>query len=329
MEVITLKRISQVLGLSISTVSRALKNHPDISQKTKTRVHELATSLDYEPNMNAISLRSKKNNLIGLIVPTISGFFYGSFISAIEKECRKSGYTLLILQSGNNAEQEIESLKVCRQNRVTGLFVCLSVQTNNFLAFEKVKEADIPLVFFDKVPDEPNYNKVCIDDASASKLAAELIVKKKHKNILAIFGNENLSITKTRHNTFNEICSKTKDVVVENEYCNSTEEARALVKKIFSKKKKHTAIFCMSDEILIGAIKSLNELKINIPDEVALLAMSDGELPKMITPEVTYVETSGYKLGLLAFEQMLNCINGNNDNVDLFTTSSIVEGGTI
>ena len=159
MEVITLKRISQVLGLSISTVSRALKNHPDISQKTKTRVHELATSLDYEPNMNAISLRSKKNNLIGLIVPTISGFFYGSFISAIEKECRKSGYTLLILQSGNNAEQEIESLKVCRQNRVTGLFVCLSVQTNNFLAFEKVKEADIPLVFFDKVPDEPNYNK--------------------------------------------------------------------------------------------------------------------------------------------------------------------------
>ena len=329
MEVITLKRISQVLGLSISTVSRALKNHPDISQKTKTRVHELATSLDYEPNINAISLRSKKTNLIGLIVPTISGFFYGSFISAIEKECRKNGYTLMILQSGNDAEQEIESLKICRQNRVTGLFVCLSTQTNNMLAFEKVKEADIPLVFFDKVPDEPNYNKVCIDDASASKLAAELIVKKKHKNILAIFGNENLSITKTRHNTFNEICNKAKDVVVENEYCSSTEAARSLVKKIFSKKKKPSAIFCMSDEILIGAIKSLNELKINIPGEVALLAMSDGELPKMITPEVTYVETSGYKLGLLAFEQMLNCINGNNDNVDLFTTSSIVEGGTI
>jgi LacI family transcriptional regulator len=329
MEVITLKRISQVLGLSISTVSRALKNHPDISQNTKTRVHELANSLDYEPNINAISLRSKKNNLIGLIVPTISGFFYDSFISAVETECRKNGYTLMILQSGNDAEQETESLKICRQNRVTGLFVCLSTKTKSMDAFMKVKDADIPLVFFDKVPTEPNYNKVSIDDVTASKFAANLIIKKKHKEILAIFGNENLSITKTRLNTFNEICSKTKDVVVDNKYCSSSDEARELVRKIFTKKKKPTAIFCMSDEILIGVVKSIQELKINIPNEVAIVAMSDGMLPTMITPEITYVETSGYKLGLLAFEQMIKCINGAEGNANLFTTSTIVTGKSI
>ena len=329
MEVITLKRISQVLGLSISTVSRALKNHPDISQNTKTRVHELANSLDYEPNINAISLRSKKNNLIGLIVPTISGFFYDSFISAVENECRKNGYTLLILQSGNNAEQEKESLKICRQNRVTGLFVCLSTNTTSMDAFLKVKDADIPLVFFDKVPDQQNFNKVSIDDAAASKFAANLILKKKHKEILAIFGNEKLSITKTRYYTFNEVCSNTKDVVVDNNYCSTSDEAKALVKKIFTKKKKPTAIFCMSDEILIGVVKAIQELKINIPNEVAIVAMSDGMLPKMITPEITYVETSGYKLGLLAFEQMLKCINGAEGNANLFTSSVVVDGGSI
>jgi LacI family transcriptional regulator len=329
MEVITLKRISQVLGLSISTVSRALKNHPDISQNTKTRVHELANSLDYEPNVNAISLRSKKNNLIGLIVPTISGFFYDSFISAVENECRKNGYTLMILQSGNDAEQEIESLKVCRQNRVTGLFVCLSTKTNSMDAFIKVKDADIPLVFFDKVPNEPNFNKVSIDDVAASEFAANLILQKKHKDILAIFGNENLSITKTRYNTFNEVCKKVKGIAVDNKYCSTSEEAREVVKKIFIKKKRPTAIFCMSDEILIGVVKSIQELKIAIPNEVAIVAMSDGMLPKMITPEITYVETSGYKLGLLAFEQMLKCIQGAEGNANLFTTSVVVEGKSI
>src|SRR5438132_1127583 len=102
----TLKKISQMLGLSISTVSRALKDHPDISEKTKQRVTELANALDYEPNANAIHLRTSKNNLFGLIVPSVSNFFYDSFIGAVEEECRKNNYSLLILQSGDDAAVE-------------------------------------------------------------------------------------------------------------------------------------------------------------------------------------------------------------------------------
>jgi LacI family transcriptional regulator len=329
MEVITLKKIAEVLEMSISTVSRALKNHPDISENTKKRVHELANALDYEPNINAISLRSKKNNVIGLIVPSISGFFYDSFISAVEEECRASGYSLMILQSSNHVEQEIESLKICRQNRVTGLFVCLSTETTEMHAFEKVKEADIPLVFFDKVPSGEHYNKVCIDDAHAAKLAAEKLISKKKKNILALFGNENLSITKTRFEAFQKAMAKKADVKVANEYCTSTEDARKITEKYFTQKNRPESIFCMSDEILIGVIKSLNELRLVMPDDVTVISMSDGFLPKIFTPEITYIETSGYQLGKLAFTKMISCINETNDEVDLFTTSPIVMGGSL
>ncbi len=329
MEVITLKRISEVLGLSISTISRALKNHPDISVATKKRVNELANTLEYEPNMNAISLRSKTNRVFGLIVPTISGFFYDSFISAIEQECRKNEYSLMILQSSNDAEIEKNSLRICRQNRVSGVFVCLSTQTISMDAFDKIKEADIPLVFFDKVPEGSNYNKICIADEHAAKLAAELLLQKNKKNILAIFGNQNLSITRTRFTAFQKIISLQKEASMNTKYCNDSDAAKVVTKQFFVKPKKIDAIFCMSDEILIGVMKCLQELKINIPEQVGVIALSDGFLPKIYTPEITYIETSGYKLGKLAFTKMLHCINGNNDVEEMFITAPLVKGKSL
>ena len=136
----TLKKLSEMLGLSISTVSRALKDHPDISDKTKLRVKELANALDYEPNANAINLRTSKNNLFGLIVPSISNFFYDSFIAAVEEECRKKNYSMLILQSGDDVFSEQESIKLCRQNRVAGLFACITSATIDIELYKKLAD---------------------------------------------------------------------------------------------------------------------------------------------------------------------------------------------
>jgi LacI family transcriptional regulator len=329
METITLKRISEVLGLSISTVSRALKNHPDISAETKKRVTELAETLDYEPNINAINLRAKKNRVLALIVPSVSVFFYDNFISAVEEECRNNAYTLIILQSGNNAKMESNNLRICRQNRISGLFACLSTETISMEDYEKFKEADIPLVFFDKVPDGKNYNKVCIADEHAAKLAAELLLEKNKKSILALFGNKILSITRNRLPAFQKIIALQKDVTVYIEHCNSSEEAKKVTKQYFIKKQKPEAVFCMSDEILIGVMKCLNELKIPIPDQTAVITLSDGFIPKLYTPEITYIETSGYKLGKLAFTRMLNCLNGNTEPTEMFTVSPLVIGGSL
>ena len=329
MENVTLKRIAEVLGLSISTVSRALKNHPDISTATKKRVNEIAVFLDYEPNINAINLRAKSNRVLGLIVPTISGFFYDSFIAAVEEECRLNDYRLMILQSGNDPQIESSNLSICRQNRVSGLFVCLSTNTEGMAAFDKFNEADIPLIFFDKVPDGKNYNRVCVADKEAAKMAAEFLVKKKKKKILSLFGNRSLSITRYRLEAYNNVLLREQDVVIDIEHCSSTQEARNITKQYFSKKEKPDAVFCMSDEILIGVMKSLNEMKIEIPSQAGVISLSDGFLPSIYTPEITYIETSGYKLGKLAFTRIVNCINGNTEPVELFINTPFVNGGSL
>jgi len=329
MENVTLKRIAEVLGLSISTVSRALKNHPDISAATKKRVSEIAEFLDYEPNINAINLRAKSNRVLGLIVPTISGFFYDSFIAAVEEECRMNDYRLMILQSGNDPQIEINNLSICRQNRVSGLFVCLSTNTSSMSAFDKFKEADIPLIFFDKVPDGDNYNKVCIADMEAAKMAAEQLIKKNKKRILSLFGNQSLSISRRRLEAYNNTMLREQDVEILVAHCSSTQDARNITKEYFSKKEKPDAVFCMSDEILIGVMKSLNEMKIDIPAKAGVISLSDGFLPTIYTPEITYIETSGYKLGKLAFTRMMNCMDGKMEPVELFTSSHAVNGGSL
>ncbi len=122
----TLKKIAQVLDISISTVSRALKNHPDISTSTKQKVMELAETLEYEPNAVAVNLRSKNTKVFGIMIPSITNNFYDSFIAAVEEEVKQLGYSLMILQSADNPDTEIENLKIYRQNRVSGVFVCLA-----------------------------------------------------------------------------------------------------------------------------------------------------------------------------------------------------------
>ena len=321
----TLKKISEVLGLSISTISRALKNHPDISEKTKQRVTELANALDYEPNASAIQLRTNKSNLFGLIVPTISNFFYDSFIASVEEESRRNNYSLMILQSGDNPAIEIENLKLCRQSRVSGVFVCISSQTTNIDPFFKLKDLDIPVIFFDKVPEVNNCNKVCVGDTASAIIAANTILEKKKKKVLALFGNNMLSITKKRKDAFTNATDK--KIKLFSQHANNSLEAEEITALML--KEKPDTVFCMSDETLIGAMKAIQKANLKIPDNISVIAISNGYIPKLYYPEITYVETSGYKLGKLAFSSMMACIAGSTFIQELTIESLLVEGGSI
>src|SRR5690349_3545831 len=194
----TLKKLSEVLGISISTVSRALKNHPDISEATKTRVKELAAVLDYEPNNYAVQLRTQQSNVLGIMVPSVDNFFYDSFIAAVEEEARLHGYSVMIMQSRDKAQLEASNLHLFRKNRVMGLFVAVSIETEDITPFQKLEELKIPVVFFDRVTEEEGYHKVCLADADAARIAAEAIIQKKKKNVFALFGHPHLSITRIR-----------------------------------------------------------------------------------------------------------------------------------
>jgi LacI family transcriptional regulator len=327
----TLKKISEVLGLSISTISRALKNHPDISEKTKKKVVELAKALDYEPNASAIQLRTKHSKIFGLMVPSISNFFYDSFISSVEEESRKEGFSLIILQSSDDIEIENENLKLCRQNRVTGLFACLSSGTKDISGFLKMNDLDIKTIFFDIVPEIEGLNKVCMADSRVSEIAAEAIIDANKNHILAIFGKANLSITKKREFAFSQyfkIKSPASKLLIE--HATDIENATQIALTHLEKNKSIDTIFCMSDEILMGVMRAIQKLILKIPEDISVIAISNGFIPTLFYPQITYVETSGYKLGKLAFKQMMaNLSDGFDAELETTVDSKLVKGGSL
>jgi LacI family transcriptional regulator len=326
----TLKNISDLLQISISTVSRALKDHPDIAEQTKKKVRELAEMLDYEPNAFAINLRTNASKLIGLIVPEMSNFFYHSFIASVEEEARLKGYSLMILQSGNNKDIELANLKLCKLNRVAGIMVAITTGTNDFSAFIRVEESGIPLVFFDKVPEEQGFMTVCVDDDIAGKLAAEAIIHKKRKKVLAIFGNPTLSITRKRLKTFSAEFKKTSPKIkITFVHAENSEDALNLTLSALKKEGSPDTVFCMSDEILTGSIKAIQQQKLSIPADISLLAISNGFIPSLYDPEITYVETSGAKLGKKAFESMLDRLLHEAVPREVIIEARLVEGGSL
>ena len=326
----TLKNIANILGISISTVSRALKDHPDISLETKKKVRELADLMDYEPNAFAVYLRTNESKVIGLIVPEISNYFYHSFVAAVEQEARKKGYSLIILQSANDADIEEANLKLCKLNRVAGLFVALTSETRDMATFDRSKSSGIPIVFFDKVPDDNKYVKVCLADREVGKLAARTIFEKNKKKIFALFGNPNISITRKRkQGLVDELKKLSPFVEIATATANSTEEAMEATLETLNNKAKPDLIFCMSDEILTGTIMAINKKGLKIPKDIGVLAVSNGFIPKICNPEITYIETSGTILGKRAMKTFMEVLEkGITKKMDVIE-SKLVEGGSI
>jgi LacI family transcriptional regulator len=327
----TLKKISEMLNISISTVSRALKNHPDISERTKQKVNDLATMLDYEPNPYAIQLSSKTSKVLGLIVPKVSDLFYTSFIDAVEEESRKNGYSLIILKSDNDVNVEINHVRFCKKQRVAGVFASVTPDTDNLDAFERLKEVEIPVIFYDRVPTTEKFVRACFDDKAAAILAAETILAKKKKKVLALFGDTHISITQQRLEAFKDVFKKHKSSnKLITAHSRTFEESIAVVTEHFSGEDIPDTIFCMSDEIMVGVMKALQILQLSVPKHVSIMTISnDGFYPKLYHPEITYVETSGYKLGKLAFEIMIKAINGDKTIQEYDVDPVLVEGGSL
>ena len=326
---VTLKRLAEMLNLSISTVSRAIKNHPDISAETKTKVNELASMLEYEPNAYAVNLRTNNSKEFGVIVPAISNYFYHSFISSLEEEARRFGYSIIILQSGDDPAIELENLKKCKQNRFSGIFVSITSQTDDISSFLKVEKQHTPVIFFDKVPAFEACNKVCVADDLAAQMAAEALIEKGKKNILAIFGNKNLSITKRRFASFSTVFKPDGQYDIQYCYADNPDEALEITLVAFNAGEKPDALFCMSDEILVGAMKAIQKLHIRVSEDCGIIAISNGFIPKLYYPEVTFTETSGYKLGKMAFSRMIACLSGSSFAQELRIDSKLIEGGSL
>jgi LacI family transcriptional regulator len=326
----TLKKISDHLNISISTVSRALKDHQDVSQETKRRVKELAEMLDYEPNSFAVNLRKKHSDLFAIIVPEIASYFYHSFIQAVEEEARLLGYSIMILQSQNDPELESNNLKLCRYNHVAGVFIAINSNMENYSAFRKMEEWEIPMIFFDKVPSQGVFNKVCLADEQAGWLAAEKLAETGRKKIFAVMGSSNMSITRWREKGLRDFLqAKAPNILLEVAYCENEAQVTGILEKYYNINQPETAIFSMSDEILCGTIQFLNSRNMKYPSDVSLLTISNGFLPRLFNPAISYVETNGSQLGKLSFSRMKEIMEGRKSVKENFLDCHYYPGGSL
>ena len=205
---LTIKDIARNLGVSVSTVSRALKDHPDISLETKQLIKAYAEQVNYRPNVLALSLRKQKTNTIGLIIPAIVHHFFSSVISGIEDLAYKEGYNLIICQSNENQHREAINLQTLIDHRVDGILVSLSKTTQSFDHFREAIDSGIPIVFYDRVTDEIDSDKVIMDDFEGGRIATNHLINRGCRNIIHLAAPQHLLIGMNRRRGYCEALKK-------------------------------------------------------------------------------------------------------------------------
>lgn len=311
MKRITIKDIAKLLEVNPSTVSRALKDHPDIGQRMKDKIQRVAKELGYQPNFQAIRFRQNKSGLIGLIIPELGMFFFPSVVKAIEEITKKNGYNLIIFQTNDLLEKEQETANICQSFGVDGLLVCLSKETNTIEHFSEFLQNKTPIVFFDKIIQNKNFSTVVINDEMASFTAINHLAKKGYKNISGCFGNSNLEITKSRKKGFLTALQK-HGLTYKEEFCfyvDTLEEAKEKFSRILDQSKLPDAIFAMTDQILAGIIQAIQEKGLSIPEQLGVICISNGNLPYYLNPKITHIRHSGAVVGKEAADLLFDLID--------------------
>lgn len=286
--------------------------------------------MEYEPNSYAVQLRTKQSNVLGILVPSIDNFFYDSFIAAVEDEARLNGYSVLIMQSRDDLDTEISNLHFFRKNMVMGLFAAISIATEDMSTYQRLENLDIPVVFFDRVPEEKGFYTVCLADEDAARIAAEAIIEKGKTNVLGLFGHPHLSISKLRRDSFlNTFKTKAPGTKVTIDYPENSAVSKEVALAALTSATPPDVIFCMGDLILIGVMKAIHELNLKVPEEVGVIGISNGFIPTMFNPQITYVETSGFKLGKLAYHQMQARLKDEPVSEIVCVASMLINGGSL
>ena len=315
----TLKQIATQLGVSITTVSKALKNYPDVSPKTKKAVVDLATKLNYTPNSFAVNLRTKESKIIGLIIPTVDYNFFSKVFEGVLKEAEKRKYLVIILRSNEKLEVEKKQIELLLKKRVDGILMSLSNETGDFDHINNILKNKTPLVLFDKIAKLVNCSKVAINDRKAAYDAVTYLIKKGHKKIAHFRGSYMPQNSIDRflgykkaledHNIIYDpslvyMCDNNTDF--EDGYNNA--------KKIVIDHPDVDAIFAITDLVAVGAIKYLNDVGIKMPDQIAIFGFCNSFMSEIITPKLTTIDQPGFEIGKRAASILFDEIELKRDN---------------
>jgi len=330
---ITIKDIARALNISPSTVSRALKNHPDISQDTKDLVNKYAKDFNYKPNTLALSLRMSKNNTIGVIIPEIVHYFFSSILSGIEQVANAEGYNVIICQSDENYEKEVRNTKALVATRVSGVLASLAKHTTNYDHFQDIIDSDIPLVFFDRICIGINTDRVVVDDYAGAFAAVEYLIQTGCKRIAFYSSPFHLEISKNRKNGYMDALRKYNLPVDESliRVCDTREEAIIITPEILDRPNRPDGFFAINDHCAAGILYATKLAKLKVPKDVAIMGFSDGELAKACDPMLSTVEQHGFEIGKHAAKLLINKINGETQGQysnKIVKTNLIIRGTT-
>ena len=303
---VTLKQIAEELGISITTVSKALKEYPDVSKKTRKLVRETAAMLNYKPNSFAVNLRTKESKTIGLIIPEIVHHFFSSVIKGIISQAEKKGYLVITLQSNESYELEKKQIDLLISKRVDGILISLANGTADYKHISEVLNQETPLVMFDKIAKVIKCSKVTIDDRKAAYKATQHLIDIGCKRIAHFRGpllpqnSIDRFLGYKQALTDNNIIYEPTLVYLLNEM--SFDEGKFYANQLLKDHNDVDGIFINTDLVAIGAISEFNNQGIKVPEQINIIGFSNWFMASVISPSLTTINQPGFEMGKKAFK---------------------------
>lgn len=313
-EAATIKDIANALGLSTSTVSRALRDSHEISVATKKLVLEYAASINYHPNPIALSLKEKRSRSIGVIVAEIANSFFSQAINGIESVAKDKGYNVIISQSHESYEKEVMTLQYLASRSVDGLLISVSSGTQHLDHLKALHERGFPIVFFDRVVEDIQTHKVMVDNFRGAYDATMHLINREYKHIAIIAGPEILSISQERVAGYTEALAQKKIKPAKSmiKYCHHAgldlSEVEQAVTQLLKLRPRPDAIFTASDKLTTNCMRVLKSKGIRIPQDIALTGFSNSDLIELLHPPLTVVRQPAFEMGQIATGLLLQLI---------------------
>ena len=311
----TMKDIARELGISVSTVSRALKDSPRISAERRAMIQQYAREHNFTPNMLAESLRHSKVQpikLIGVIIPEFTHFYFSSVLAGIEEEASARGYLIMVAQSGESYEREVRICQSFYENKVCGIIVSQAKDTHRYDHFERLMEACVPLVFYDRICTGVNASRVVVDDYMGALNAVTYLIETGCKRIAFYGSAPTLEISKNRFNGYKDALLKHGLKFDESitRICDNRADAEVITPELLEGEHVPDGFFAVNDDTAIGILYTAKRMGFRVPDDISICGFTNGQRAVACDPMLTTVEQRGVKVGEEAVDILIDQVEG-------------------